>query len=228
MGRYTIATSTRCSSFPSPRRCRARSSTPSALPWKAGTSRSDRIASGARRVRAVPAAAPWRAPPPLQSLGGPPAQRAVAEALPPHASGRRGTGAVRNRADQRDLVVGTPPARQRGPHMPRGLVGGPFEDLLRADSSVHANAPAAALQGVDPAGLDHREAVRREVEAGRRPPVAHDPTEPTDLEPPHDATEHCGHGRVAAGAVPEPGAAAPPPAGAPRRPPQRAARGAAR
>src|SRR2546425_6575552 len=163
MGRYTIATSTRCSTFPSPRRCRARSSTPSALPWKAGTSRSDRTASGARRVRAAPAAAPWRPPPPLESLGEPQAQRAVAELFRPHARGRRGTRAVRNRARYGDLVVGAPPARQRGAHVPLGLVGGPLEDLLGADSSVQAHAPTAALQGVDEARLDHREAVRREV-----------------------------------------------------------------
>src|SRR5437879_11352289 len=82
--------------------------------------------------------------------------------------------------------------------MPLGLVGGPFEHLLSAHSPVHANAPTAALQGVDEPRLDHREAVRCEIAVGRVRAVSQDPPEGTELEPREHAREDRSDRRVAA------------------------------
>src|SRR2546425_8493445 len=91
--------------------------------------------------------------------------------------------------------------------------------LLRSQPAVGSQAPAVSLPLVYCAAFDHAEPDRCEIETRPGLAIPHHAGERADLEPFDNAAEHGTYGRVAAGAVREPGAPPPPRKRPPPTPP---------
>src|SRR5436309_10392440 len=116
-----------------------------------------------------------------QSLPEPERQRSVAEPLGSRAARGRGSRAVGERSDERDLVVRAPAPGQRHADMPGELPSRTREDLLRPRAAVRPYSPAVAPPVVDRSRFQNREAVRSEIPVPWCRVVAQDPRERAEL-----------------------------------------------